>query len=82
MYRSELPVERVAKIFSIPVNTLKDRVRGKTGIDTVKSGPPPTFSTEHEALLYQHLSTMSEIGYGYSRHDTINLATDYATHLG
>jgi len=76
-----LPVERVAKTFSIPITTLKDRVHGRVNIDTVKSGPSPLFSAKQEANLSQHLITMAEIGYGYSRQEAINLAADYAVHL-
>ena len=76
-----LPVERVAKFLSIPITTLKDRVHGRVNIDTVKSGPSPLFSAEQEAYLSQHLITMAEIGYGYSRQEAINLASDYVVHL-
>jgi len=76
-----LPVERVAKKFGIPINTLKDRVRGKIDIDTVKSGPSPSFDIMQETLLCEHIKTMAEIGMGYSRQETINLASDYAIHL-
>jgi len=77
-----LPVERVAKKFGIPINTLKDRVRGKINIDTLKSGPSPSFDINQETLLCEHIKTMAEIGMGYSRQETINLASDYAIHLG
>ncbi|XP_053403259.1 uncharacterized protein LOC128558349 [Mercenaria mercenaria] len=77
-----LPVERVAKQFGIPITTLKDRIRGKTSVDVLKSGTPPLFSQEQEAFLSQHLITMAEIGFGYTRQETINLASDYAVHLG
>ena len=40
------------------------------------------FNLEQEALLCKHLSTMAEIGYGYSRQETINIASDFAHHLG
>ena len=83
MYSKEsFPVERVAKNFSIPVSTLKDRVRGKVGLDSVKSGPCTVFSIEQEALFHNHLTVMAEIGYGYSRMEALNLASDYAVHLG
>ena len=36
------------------------------------------FNLEQEALLCKHLSTMAEIGYGYSRQETINIASDFA----
>jgi hypothetical protein len=77
-----LPVERVAKKFGIPITTLKDRVRGRISIDTVRSGPQTSFTQEQEAFLSQHLLTMAEMGFGYSRQETINLASDYAVHLG
>ncbi|XP_053383877.1 uncharacterized protein LOC128550038 [Mercenaria mercenaria] len=77
-----LPVERVAKRFNIPITTLKDRVKGRVHIDTVRSGPQTMFTLEQEAFLCKHLMTMAKIGFGYSRQETINLATDYAVHLG
>jgi hypothetical protein len=55
---------------------------GRVDIDTVKSGPQTIFSQEQEAFLTEHLKTMAEIGYGFSRQETINLASDYAVHLG
>jgi hypothetical protein len=77
-----LPVERVAKQYSIPITTLKDRVNGRVHINTWRSGPQTMFTQEQEAFLCNHLITMAEIGYGYSRQETINLATDYAIILG
>ncbi|XP_046560289.1 MFS-type transporter clz9-like [Haliotis rubra] len=40
------------------------------------------FTQEEESLLVDHIKVMSEIGYGYTRQETINLATDYAQYLG
>ena len=48
----------------------------------VKSGTPPLFSEEQEALLASLVQTMAEVGYGYSRQETINLAPDYAINMG
>jgi hypothetical protein len=73
---------KAARVFGVPRSTLQDRLFGKVDLETVKSGPPPLFSQEQEALLAGHLKTMDEVGYGYSRHETINLATDYAIQLG
>lgn len=75
-------IERVAKTFAVPISTLKDRVKGRIHVDIVKSGPQPLFSLDQERLLADHLSTMAEVGYGYSRQETLNLASDYAVHLG
>ena len=44
----------------------------------LKPGTSSRFSQEQEALLVRHIQTMAEVGYGYSRQDTINLASDYA----
>ncbi|KAJ8303360.1 LOW QUALITY PROTEIN: hypothetical protein KUTeg_019756 [Tegillarca granosa] len=75
-------VERAARSCGVPVTTLKDRVRGRVGIDVIKSGPDPLFSLEEESQLFDHISTMAEIGYGYTRAETLNLASDYSVHLG
>ena len=77
-----LPVERVAKKCSIPVSTLKERIRGRVGLDSVESGPCTVFSSDQEALFHNHLTVMAEIGYGYSRMEGLNPASDYAVHLG
>ena len=82
VFDEKIPVERAAKRFGVPITTLKERVRGKVHVDTVKSGPSPMFNLEQEAFLCKHLSTMAEIGYGYSRQKTINIASDFAHHLG
>jgi hypothetical protein len=77
-----IPIQRVAQNYGVPITTLKDRVKGRVNVDTVKSGSFPYFTQEQEALLSQHINTMAELGYGYSRMETINLASDYAIHLG
>jgi hypothetical protein len=77
-----IPVQRAALTHGVPITTLKDRIKGRVNVDAVKSGPSPLFSQEQEALLSQHINTMAELGYGYSRVETINLASDYAIHLG
>ena len=51
VFEERIPVERAAKRFGVPTNTLKDRVKRKMNIDTVKSGPSSLFSLEQEALL-------------------------------
>ena len=73
------PQKELPKWMAFPINTLKDRVKGKINVDVVKSGPSPVFNEEQETLLSQALSIMAEIGYGYSRQETINIASDYAS---
>lgn len=65
----------------MPWTTLQDGLYGKVDIDELYSGPQPVFNKEHETLLAGHLKTMNEVCYGYSRQETIALASDYAVHL-
>ena len=46
VFEEKIPVERAAKHFGVPINTLKDRVRGKVHVDTIKSGPSPMFNLD------------------------------------
>ena len=39
-------------------------------------------TSEQEAILSSHINTIAELGYGYSRMETINPATEYCYHLG
>lgn len=75
-------VERAADRFSVPITTLKDRVKGRVAVETVRSGPKAVFTQEQEAPLTSHLNTMAEVGYGSSRQETLKLASDFAYHLG
>ncbi|KAH3885873.1 hypothetical protein DPMN_009871 [Dreissena polymorpha] len=77
-----ISVEKAAKMFAVPITTLKDRVMGRVDIDVLRSGPHTLFTLDQEAFLASHLQTMAEVGYGYSRQETLNLASDYAVHLG
>ena len=75
-------MERVAKIFSIPVTTLKDRASGQIDVDTVMSEPTPAYFVGQKVFLSQQITTMSENSYGYSRQETMHLASDNDVHLG
>ena len=77
-----MSIRRAAETYGVPKTTLIDRLHGRINVDVLKSGTPPLFSEEQEALLSGHLKTMAEVGYGYSRQETINLASDYAVCLG
>ena len=79
---NDMSIRKASQSFGVPKSTLMDRLHGRVSLDVVKSGPLPLFSDEQEALLTGHLKTMAEVGYGYSRQETINLASDYAIFLG
>lgn len=45
-------------------------------------GPAPLFDQADEANLVNHLKLMASFGYGYSRAEVIDLATNYAVYKG
>ena len=77
-----MSVHGAAKRYQVPLTTLRDRVDGRVNIDCVSSGPPPLFTQEQESYIVEHIKTMSEIGYGYTRAEVLSLASDYAVDLG
>jgi len=76
-----MSIRKASQSFAVPYSTLQDRTRGNVSVDVVKSGTQQLFSLKDEAILANHLKSMAEVGYGYSRQDTMNLASDYAVHL-
>ena len=64
------------------MTTLRDRVAGRISIDITTTGHPTLFSQEEEALLVEHIKSMAEIGYGYTRAEVVQLASDYAHDTG
>ncbi|CAC5377710.1 unnamed protein product [Mytilus coruscus] len=73
-----MAVHRASIVHNVPLTTLRDRVDGRIHIDTVKSGPAPLFSQEEGAELVDHGKMMAAYGYGYSRSETIMMASDFA----
>ncbi|CAC5415216.1 unnamed protein product [Mytilus coruscus] len=51
------------------------------GVDVVKSGPATTLDVEQEARLVDHIKMMANFGYGYTRSEVVDLATDYAMYM-
>lgn len=73
---NKMSIRKAAQAFGIPRRILMDRLDGKIHIDVLKSGTTPLFTEEQVVLFGNHLETVAEIGYGYSRQETIHLATD------
>ncbi|KAJ8300879.1 hypothetical protein KUTeg_022398 [Tegillarca granosa] len=69
-------VESAARKCGVPVTTLKDRVRGRINIETIKSGPSSLFSLDEELNFLTILISWLKKGM------TLNLASDYTVHLG
>lgn len=73
---------KAAKIYGVPEQTLRDRVKGKIHPDCVTTGRDPIFSMFEEAKIVEHLKIMASYGYGYTKQETVDLASDYAVQLG
>ncbi|KAL3866024.1 hypothetical protein ACJMK2_043365 [Sinanodonta woodiana] len=78
----KMPVVHAASMYSVPETTLRDRVKGRIELDTMKSGPPPLFSSTEEKLFVEYLKFLLGIGYILNRTDVSSLATEYAIYLG
>ena len=77
-----VPAYRAAKYYNVLLTTLRDRVDNRISVDTTSSGPSPLFNQIVEAKLVEHIRDMAYAGYGYTRSEILNMATDYAVHLG
>jgi len=77
-----MSVHGAAKRFGVPLTTLRDRVDGRVHLDTLHAGAAPLFNQEQESNIVEHVKTMSEISYGYTRAEVVDLASDYAVNLG
>lgn len=66
----------------MPVNTLRDRITGRVSVDITSSGQPPLFDQEEESLLVEHIKTMANLGYGYTRSEVVELTSKFAVDIG
>lgn len=73
-----LSQRRAAVQFNIPRQTLRDRLTGKIDPECVTTGRTPTFSLEEESRIVEHVKSMASFGYGYTRQEVTDLATDFA----
>ena len=73
--RTHIPVRKVAKMFGVPLTTLKDRIDGRVKVDIEKLGKSPKMSQ-------LHFQQMAELGYGYTWTEVINMATEYMHLVG
>ncbi|KAJ8297689.1 hypothetical protein KUTeg_024220, partial [Tegillarca granosa] len=74
-------VYTASRRFGIPEQTLRDRVKGFIDVDSVNSGRSPVLSLDEEAKLVNHLVEMAKLGYGYTRQELTNFASNYAVQL-
>ncbi|XP_061186996.1 uncharacterized protein LOC133195149 [Saccostrea echinata] len=78
----KMSVRKASKIFRVPDTTLRDRVLLKVDPETAVFGKTPVLDNLEEANLVNHFKTMASFGYGYTRQECINIATDYAIFVG
>ena len=51
-------------------------------MDVTCSGPSALFNQDEEALLVEHVKTMANLGYGYTRSEVVSLASKFAVDIG
>ncbi|XP_060608143.1 tigger transposable element-derived protein 1-like [Ruditapes philippinarum] len=75
-------VKRAALQFGIPVQTLRDRVKGYIDPVHFKKTKETCFRDDEELTLVEHVETMAELGYGYSNTQLQHAAGELAFDLG
>ena len=75
-----MAVYEATRAFSVPEQTLRDRVKEKVLLDA-KLGYEHIFDFKEEQALVQHLVYMASIGYGYTKMSIQRMAKEYAISL-
>lgn len=78
----KMSVKKASRMFHVPDTTLRDRVLQKVDPETAVFGKSPVLECFEEANLVRHFKTMAAYGYGYTRQECVDIASDYAVHLG
>lgn len=74
-------IRRAAEQYGVPFTTLADRVSGRTQFGK-RSGPVRYLSDEEEDELVSFVVGYSEIGYGYTRRDIMDMVQDVVVRKG
>ncbi|XP_052268555.1 uncharacterized protein LOC127869937 [Dreissena polymorpha] len=72
---------RASRMFAVPETTLRDRIKGRVDVEA-KVGHETIFTIEEEKKLYDHVTYMAEIGFGYTKKSVQYMGRDYAESLG
>ncbi|XP_060581496.1 uncharacterized protein LOC132738084 [Ruditapes philippinarum] len=78
---NKTPVDRAARLFDVPAQTLRDCVLGKVGIKS-SWGKTSLFTSNEEESLVNYLEDLAKVGYGLNRSQLNVLATEMAIKLG
>ena len=66
---------------NVPVETLRRRVVGAVGVDC-KPGPPTVLTPDEEVKLVNYIIEMSDMGFGLTRQDVMQIAYQIVTKSG
>lgn len=77
-----IPVQRAARTYGVPEQTLRDRVKGFVNHFSAKQGGETFFSHEEEVVLMEHLKTMAQLGYGFTNTQLQHTAGELAFDMG
>ena len=77
-----ISVHRAAFKFRVPVQTLRDRIKGNIDPHNLHLGIEAVFTNEEELTLIDHIEAMSELGYGHSNVQLQYIAGNLAHVLG
>jgi hypothetical protein len=78
---NKTPVDKAARLFGVPAQTLRDRVLGKVDIKS-SWGKTSLFTSNEEESLVNYLEDLAKVGYGLNRSQLNVLATEMAIKLG
>ena len=82
LLRAYEAVKTAAKKFAVPVQTLRDRVKGYIDPQNFKTGGETVLTKEEEETLVNHVETMAQLGYGYSNIQLQHLSGERAFDMG
>ena len=74
-------LREAARLYNVPVETLRRRVNGSVSIDC-KPGPPTVLLREEEDKVAEYLITMADMGYGVNRETVMHIAYTIAEKTG
>ena len=79
--KTDMSIRRAAHQYGVPFQTLRDRMAGDIDLECCTMGTIPLSSLGEELRLVSHLKEMANIGYGYSRQEVVDVASNFAVHL-
>ncbi|KAH3860438.1 hypothetical protein DPMN_023337 [Dreissena polymorpha] len=68
-------------MYSVPETTLRDRIKGRVDADA-EFGHDTIFTMDEETNLYDNVTYMAEIGFGYTQKTVQYMGTDFTESLG